>query len=201
MLKTIALVGLLCFTALANAADGYETLTPPQPVQNPDKVEVIEFFWYGCPHCYHLEPSVAQWLKTKPANVEFIRQPAIFSEPWAKHAKAFYTAEALGVSEKVHADFFDAIQNKHEKLLTEEELEKFFTAHGVKAEDFHSAYNSFGVDAKMRQAEVMAAQYGITGVPTLIVNGKYRVTGSSAKTQDNMFAVTNELIKQESKAK
>lgn len=201
MLKKIAFLGLLCFAALANAEGGYETLSPAQPVQNPDKIEVIEFFWYGCPHCYHLEPAMAAWLKTKPANVEFIRQPAIFSDLWGKHAKAFFTAEALGVTEKVHADLFDAIQNKKQKLTSEDDLAKFFAEHGVKDEDFRNAYNSFLVDAKMRQAESMGARYGISGVPALVVNGKYRVTGPSAKSQENMLTVTNQLIQQESQAK
>lgn len=201
MFKKFAFLGLFCFAALANADSGYEAVSPAQPVQHADKVEVIEFFWYGCPHCYHLEPDMIAWLKTKPANVEFIRQPAVFSDVWGKHAKAFFTAEALGVSEKTHADFFDAIQNKKQKLTDEEELAKFFAAHGVKAEDFKAAYNSFGVDAKMRQAETMAARYGVTGVPALIVNGKYRVTATTAKSQENMLTVTNQLIEQESKAK
>jgi thiol:disulfide interchange protein DsbA len=201
MLQKIAFLGLFCFAMLAHAEGGYEPLTPAQPVQNPDKIEVIEFFWYGCPHCYHLEPAIAAWLKTKPANVQFIRQPAVFSEAWGKHAKAFFTAEALGIGEKVHADFFDAIQNKKEKLQTEEELQKFFAEHGVKEEDFRNAYNSFAVYTKVRQAEDMSQRYGITGVPTLIVNGKYRVNAQSAKTQENMLSITNELIKQESQSK
>ncbi|WGS86127.1 thiol:disulfide interchange protein DsbA/DsbL [Methylomonas sp. UP202] len=201
MLKKIAILGLFCFTALARAEGGYETLTPAQPVQNPEKVEVIEFFWYGCPHCYSLEPSMVEWLKTKPANVEFIRQPAVFSDIWGKHAKAYFTAEALGVLEKVHADFFDTIQNKKQKLISEDELAKFFAEHGVKDEDFRNAYNSFMVDAKLRQAEAMGPRYGITGVPALIINGKYKVTGQSAKSQANMISVTNELIAQESQKK
>lgn len=201
MFKKIAFLALFCLTGLARAEGGYEAVSPAQPVQNPSKVEVIEFFWYGCPHCYSLEPSMVEWLKTKPANVEFIRQPAVFSDLWGKHAKAFFTAEALGVGEKVHADFFDAIQNKKQKLTSEEELAKFFAAHGVKDEDFKAAYNSFMVDAKMRQAETMAARYGITGVPALIVNGKYRVTATTAKSQENMLSVTNQLIQLESGSK
>jgi thiol:disulfide interchange protein DsbA len=144
---------------------------------------------------------MVEWLKNKPANVEFIRQPAVFSDLWGKHAKAFFTAEALGVGEKVHADFFDAIQNKKQKLDSEDELAKFFAAHGVKDADFKAAYSSFMVDAKMRQAETMAARYGITGVPALIVNGKYKVTATTAKSQENMLSVTNQLIQQESSNK
>jgi thiol:disulfide interchange protein DsbA len=198
MLKKIALLGLICFSALVKADGGYEEISPAQPVQNPDKIEVIEFFWYGCPHCYSLEPAMQAWLKTKPANVEFIRQPAVFSDVWGKHAKAYYVAEALDVVEKVHADFFDAIQNKKQKLVTEDDLAKFFAAHGVKDEDFRAAYSSFLVDSKMRQAEAVAGRYGITGVPALIVNGKYKVTASTAKSQENMINVTNQLIQQAS---
>ena len=201
MLKHIALIALFCFAGLARAEDGYETLTPAQPVQNSDKIEVIEFFWYGCPHCYSLEPSMVKWLETKPANVEFIRQPAVFSDLWGKHAKAFFTAEALGITEKVHADLFDAIQNKRQKLTSEDDLAKFFAAHGVKEEDFRAAFNSFLVDAKLRQAETMGPRYGITGVPTLVVNGKYRISANTAKSQENMIKVLNELIQQESQAK
>jgi protein dithiol oxidoreductase (disulfide-forming) len=201
MLKKVVLCLLLMFSLSVRAESGYETLNPVQPVQNPEKIEVIEFFWYGCPHCYSLEPSLQAWLKTKPANVEFIHQPAVFSDVWGKHAKAFFTAEALGVAEKLHGDFFDAIQNKKQKLLTEDELSSFFQEHGVSDQDFRTAYNSFIVDTKFRQAESMAARYGVSGVPALIVNGKYKITASTAKSQENMLAVLNDLIKQESRQK
>lgn len=183
------------------AAVGYETLSPAHPTQNPDKIEVIEFFWYGCPHCYSFEPALEKWLKNKPENVDFIRQPVAFNELWGKHAKAYYTAEALGVVDKVHADFFDAIQNKKEKLDTEEELAKFFKAHGVDETQFHEAYNSFAVDAKMRQAPVIASSYGITGVPAIVVNGKYKTNGTLAGSQDKMIEVMNKLIEQETPKK
>lgn len=200
MFQSGLFISLFFFAALVSAEEvGYETITPPQPTQNKDKIEVIEFFWYGCPHCYHLEPSIAKWLKTKPKNVEFIRQPAVFNKVWGDHAKAFFTAEALGVVEKIHADFFDAIQNKEQKLETEDQLAKFFVAHGVEESAFHAAYNSFLVDAKFRQAGGMAARYGVTGVPALIINGKYKTTGPLAKSQDNMITVMDELIKKESK--
>lgn len=182
------------------AGKDYEVLTPPQPTADPSKIEVIEFFWYGCPHCYHFEPDLNAWLKKKPANVEFIRQPAIFNEHWAAHAKAFFTAEALGVLDKVHKDFYDAIQNQKRKLESEEELAPFFKEHGVSEEDFHKAYKSFAVDAKMRQAEAMAPRYGITGTPALVINGKYRTSGSLARSFQHMLEVTNELIEQESAA-
>lgn len=198
--KAVAFILAVFFGAVSGLAqaEGYEVLATPQPTQNPDKVEVIEFFWYGCPHCYHLEPDLNKWLKTKPDNVEFIRQPAIFSSLWEKHAKAYFTAEALGVVDKVHADFFDAIQNKKQKLETEEQLLKFFSEHGISETDFRNAYNSFPVDYKVRQAKTMAARYGVNGVPAVIINGKYRTSGPLAKTQQNMIDVMNRLIAKES---
>lgn len=179
----------------------YERMTPSQPTSDPDKIEVMEFFWYGCPHCYHFEPELNAWLKNKPQNVRFIRQPAVFNPQWRAHAKAFFTAEALGVLDKVHADFYDSIQNKKRALTDEEDLAKFFAEHGVSDQDFRSAYKSFAVDSRLRQADTMAARYGITGTPSLIVNGKYRVTGTLAKSFTNMLAITDYLIKQESKGK
>lgn len=202
IVKISLLILLFSFTALLKAEPaGYETLSPAQPTQHADKVEVIEFFWYGCPHCYNLEPLLEKWLKNLPKNVEFIRQPAIFDELWGKHAKAYFTAEALGVVDKIHADFFDLVQNKKNKLESEEELAKFFVAHGVDEKQFHEAYNSFLVDTKMRQAPVMQQRYGITGVPVLIVNGKYKTDARTAGSHEKMLEVVNSLIKQESAAK
>lgn len=203
MLKKVAqtslFILLFSFSALLRAdAVGYETITPAQATHDPAKIEVIEFFWYGCPHCYDFEPLLNKWKEKLPKNVEFIRQPAAFNETWAKHAKAYYTAEALGVVDKIHADFFDAVQNKKEELETEEQLAKFFVAHGVKEADFHEAYNSFPVDAKMRQAGAMPARYGVTGVPAIIVNGKYRINGKIAGSHEKMIEVMNQLIEQES---
>ncbi|MFZ4701138.1 MAG: thiol:disulfide interchange protein DsbA/DsbL [Candidatus Methylumidiphilus sp.] len=214
MLKLVlSLAFLLCaFTVAGVAAEppkagadnaelAYDLVTPPHPTADPSKIEVLEFFWYGCPHCYHFEPHIKDWLKTKPDYVVFKRQPAIFNAHWAAHAKAFFTAESLGVLDKVHDDLYDAIQNKKETLESEEDLAKFFAAHGVKEEDFHKAYKSFAVDAKMRQAEALAPSYGIDGTPALVINGKYRIGAAKAKSFDKMIETANALIKQESAAK
>ncbi|HLF96776.1 MAG TPA: thiol:disulfide interchange protein DsbA/DsbL [Methylococcaceae bacterium] len=197
-MKTIRwLLGALLFwslTAMAETAGPeFETLNPPQPTGDAAKIEVMEFFWYGCPHCLHFEPHINGWLKTKPEDVVFIRQPAVFNARWGAHAKAYFTAEALGVVDKVHADFYDAIQNKKQALESEDDLAKFFAAHGVADEMFRKAYHSFGVDRKMRQAEGVSARYGVTSTPTLIVNGKYRIKGASAQN----IATLNRLIEQE----
>ncbi|MGR9071514.1 MAG: thiol:disulfide interchange protein DsbA/DsbL [Gammaproteobacteria bacterium] len=177
---------------------GFEPISPAQPTQDPDKVEVIEFFWYGCPHCYNFEPMLNKWVENKPDNVLFIRQPAVFETEskrgklWAQHAKAYFTAEALGVVEKVHADLFDAVQNQ-KPLETENQLADFFTEHGIAEKDFRNAYNSFYVDAKMRQALTMGPRYGFTGVPAVIVNGKYLVKAPLP----NMIEIMDRLIREE----
>lgn len=200
IMKTGLAVSLFMLAGLSFAANpGYENLAAIQPTQDPDKVEVIEFFWYGCPHCYQFEPEIAAWKATLPENVNFIRQPAVFSDLWGKHAKAFFTAEVLGVVDKMHEDFFYAIQVKKEKLTSEDDLADFFVAHGVDKAAFHDAYNSFIVDTKMRQAKAMGPRYGISGVPAMVVNGKYLVNGRSAADNGGMINVVNELIVQESK--
>ena len=202
MLKKIIFLLFFSLSTISQAEPlGYETLSPAQPTQNQDKIEIIEFFWYGCPHCYSLEPSIQKWLKTKPDNVQFIRQPAVFSSLWGKHAKAYFVAEALGVTEKVHADFFDAIQNKKQKLTSEDQLAKFFVEHGVDETEFRNTFNSFLIDAKLRQAKAMAPRYGITGVPAIIINGKYKTNGPLAKSHENMIKIMDQLIQQESQAK
>lgn len=200
----LALLFLVSGNALAEAKQeefkegtDYELISPPQPTSDPSKIEVLEFFWYGCPHCLHFEPTLNAWVKKKPASVLFIRQPAIFNEHWGAHAKAFFTADVLGVEEKMHADFFDAIQNKKKALESEDDLAKFFVAHGVSEADFRGAYKSFAVDAKMRQAEPLAAKYGVTGTPTMTVNGKYRISPGQAKSFDRMIAITEALVKKE----
>ncbi|MGZ8189669.1 MAG: thiol:disulfide interchange protein DsbA/DsbL [Methylococcaceae bacterium] len=206
MLKKITQTSLLillfsCATQLKAESVGYETLSPAQPTQHADKIEVIEFFWYGCPHCYSFEPLLEKWVKKLPKDVEFIRQPAVFSELWGKHAKAYFTAEALGVVDKVHADLFDAVQKNKDDLTSEEELAKFFVAHGVDEAKFREAYKSFVVDTKMRQAPAIAARYGITGVPAIIINGKYLTNGPLAGSHEKMIEVMDRLIKQEKTAK
>ncbi len=184
----------------ALTADEYIVLDPPRPTDNSGKVEVIEFFWYGCPHCYRFDPHLAAWLKTKPDDVVFKRQPVIFGKHWAPHARAYFTAEVLGVVDKIHKDFFDAMHVKKKPLSTEEELADFFAARGVDKETFKKAFNSFAVDLKMRQANEIAGTYGIDGVPAIAVNGKYKVTGSTAKNYENMIKVMQQLVDQERKA-
>ncbi len=177
--------------------EGFFEIIPPQPTEEADKIEVIEFFWYGCPHCYQFEPHFSTWIESLPEDVHVIKQPAIFRDNWAPGARAFFIADALDITDKVHADLFDAIQKKRNPLQTEEQMAEFFVGHGVPKEDFHATYNSFIVTTRMRQAENKSARYGVTGVPAVIVNGKYRTNGSTAKTFPQMIAIMDALIAKE----
>ena len=168
----------------------YLRLPTPVPPATPDKVEVIEMFWYGCPHCYELEPVAQEWLKRKPENVVFTRIPVAFGANWEPGARAYYAAEALGVLEKLHQPLFDAFHQRR-KLSTEDELAAFFAEHGVDAEAFRKAYTSFQTETQLRRGNQLAQRYGVRGVPTVIVNGKYDVRSP------RIFEVVDFLIAQE----
>lgn len=177
----------------------YKRISPPQPTDSGDKIEVIEMFWYGCPHCFHFEPRLNEWLqKQKPANVVFKRIPADFNGRWETLARAYYTAKVLGVADRVHEDLFNAIHVKGKRMDSEAQLADFFAAHGVPRDKFKGAFHSFAVDAKVRRAQDLTRRYGIDGVPALIIDGKYRTDATMAGSQAAMIDVLNYLIKKES---
>ncbi len=192
-----ALAALLIGPASAETVlvegQNYQLITPKQATQNEGKIEVVEVFWYGCPHCYEFEPHLEQWLQTKAEDIVFTRMPGVFRKQWETHAKVFYAAQALGVLDKVHRPLFDAIHREKKELDTDDALVAFVAAQGVDADAFKQAYNSFEVDAKVRQAKYMTMQYGISGVPSMIVNGEYRSSGGLAGSYENLMAVVGLL--------
>ena len=192
-LFVILAVPALC---AAQSAD-YERVNPPQDTANPDKIEVLEMFWYGCPHCFRLEPRIKQWLTTKPDDVEYVRLPAIFRPQWELHARVYYTAELLGVLDATHDALFNAIHAERRPLNDEASIADFFAEHGVDRQKFLDTLHSFAVDTKVRRAQLMTNRYGATGVPTIIVNGKYRTDGNLARSYDNIMRVVDRLIEQE----
>ncbi len=204
LIRLLPLLGLFLLpigTALAQYDEGtqYKRLAAPVPTVDANKVEVVELFWYGCPHCYRLEPDLNKWLKTKPANVVFVRVPAVFRPLWAFHAKVYYTAEVLGVLDKVHEPMFDAMHVQRRKMASVDEVKALFAQYGVTSEQFDNAFNSFAVDAKVRRATDLTRRYGIEGVPALVINGKYVTDGVMAHGHDGMLKVTDYLISKESK--
>jgi len=177
----------------------YELLTAAQPTgTEPGKVEVLEVFWYGCPHCYHLEPYLESWRKEgMPPQAEFRRMPAALNPSWQILARAYYTAEALGVLEQAHPDLFREYHVNHNPLNTPELLAAFFARYGISEEDFDATFNSFAVQAKLRRADALARRYRITGVPAIVVNGKYVTGASEAGGVPELFEVVNFLVEKE----
>lgn len=191
----------LSFAANKNVPDEgieYQLLTPPQPTNTAGKVEVVELFWYGCGHCFMFEPHISAWLKKKPENVEFIRIPATLNPGWAIHARAYYTAEVLGVLDKIHEPLFHAIHVEKRRLNDEAALAAFFAARGVAEADFRKTFHSFAVDTKLRRATSLTQRYGISGVPSVIINGKYRTDGGMTGSYESLLQVMDYLIGKES---
>ncbi len=175
----------------------YQALAVPQPTNDPGRIEVLELFWYGCPHCYHLEPEISDWLKHKPDDVVFVRMPAVLGPSWELHARAFYTAELLGVIDKIHGPLFERLHKERKPVRNTGDLKELFKAQGVSEADFDKTYNSFAVITKTNRAKQVRELYGLTGVPTLVVNGKYRVTAKLAGGNKQMLQVVDFLVDQE----
>jgi len=200
---TLALLSAFLFSAGAAAAyeEGvhYERIKPEVPTHTDGKIEVVEVFWYGCHHCFAFEPIIAKWIESKPDNVVFRRVPGVFARPWVAHARAFYTAEILGVLDEIHTPLFEAIHVEGRQIVDEDSLAAFFAEHGVPEAEFREAYNSFSVDTKTRQAMTLSKEYGISGVPSMIVNGRYRTSARLTGTYEEMLKVVDELVDKESK--
>lgn len=182
------------------AGKDYDLITPPVRAVASDKIEVAEFFWYGCTHCFHFEPLLEAWKKTMPADVTFKAIPAIWQERMVLHAKAYYTAEALGVLDPMHKVLFNAMNVDHKPLASQKEIAELFTAHGVSEADFNKTFDSFGVRMQVEQAVSLAKSAHITGTPALMVAGKYHVSGRKAGTQADMLKVVDYLVAQEQKS-
>lgn len=179
----------------------YEVLDTPQKVNSKKKVEVIEFFSYACPHCYNLEPHVEKWRKSKADDVEFIHIPAVFNKSWEALASIYYTAEVLGVEDKLHPAIFEAIHGKGKKINSFEELKNLFVANGVSAADFDATLNSFTVANKTRKAIQLTKQYQVQSVPVVIVQGKYRTNSTLAHGHANVFTVVDHISERVRKEK
>jgi len=171
----------------------YSRLQMPQPSQANGKVEVIEFFWYGCPHCADLEPLLKQWTKQLPGDVSFRKVPAILNESWAPGARLYYTFEAMGLLDKLNDAAFDAMVKQHIKLGLEATLLVWVASKGVDRRAFADTYNSFSVGVKVKQAAEMTQEYGFSGVPALIVGGKY-TPGPQLRSAAEMLTIADYLI-------
>ncbi|MEC7120024.1 MAG: thiol:disulfide interchange protein DsbA/DsbL [Pseudomonadota bacterium] len=179
------------------AGKDYTVMTTAGTVEKPGMIEVREFFWYGCGHCNHLEPFVANWLKTKPADVNFVRTPAAMNPVWEQNARGFYAVEMMGkMTQSLHEGLFKVIHQSNQRLFDQKSLATFYKGQGIDETRFNSLYNSFAVTGKVSQSKALATRYRLDGVPAMVVNGKYIVRGNDQKVVD----VVNFLVAKERQA-
>lgn len=185
MKRIAALTGLAAAIGLASmttSAASYQAGKDYKVLSNPEKISgnaiiVREFFWYGCPHCYNLNPYMENWAKTKDKDVAFFKTPAALNPVWEANARGFYAAQLLGYEDKTHDALFKAIQKDGKKLFDQDSLSKWYASQGVDRKKFNSLYNSFAVGTKIGRSKEGAKRYQLTGVPAVVVHGKYVVTG------------------------
>jgi thiol:disulfide interchange protein DsbA len=187
------------------AGVNYRPLVPAQPTDAPPgKVEVVEVFWYGCPHCYALDPYIESWRKTKPAYIEFRRVPVTWQPVHQSHARLFYTLEALGKEDAVHNAVFAEMHDKKNYMFMQGDEKEtlaaqiaFAKAHGISEADFTNAWNSFTVQTSMQKADELVRRYHVDGVPLLVINGKYVTDVNMAGGQANVMSIVSDLAASE----
>jgi thiol:disulfide interchange protein DsbA len=194
-----ALTLLLSQTAWAGFDDAWETIEPAIATDSKAKVEVVEFFWYGCPHCYALDPVVEDWKKTLPEGVVFRHVPAAVNPSWLPHSYFFYAAELLGVADKLHEPLFNAMHKDKRRIYDKEALISFAVENGVDEAKMRKAWRSFAVNTKVQRANKLAKRFRINGVPNIGVNGKYLTNGQLAGNNQKMMRVVDHLIQAELK--
>jgi thiol:disulfide interchange protein DsbA len=202
LLRRLYSVFALCLAFAAGAAwsqqgNPFGLLQPPQPTESGGQVEVIEFFWYGCPHCYALEPEVNAWLKKMPKNVVFKRIPAYPNENWGEMARVYYTLEAMGLLEKYHQKVFDAMHKENINLANKRIRDDWLGKNGVDVAKFNEVEKSFTVSSKVARAQQLTQAYKVDSVPRLVVNGKYYTSTDIAGGHDRVFAVVDQLVLRE----
>ena len=175
----------------------YELLDNPTKVRDPSKIEVTEVFWFGCNHCYALEPYITRWKRDIPLDVTFIKSPATWNDMLKTHARIYYTAKALGIEQQFVPAAFNTIQNEGKMLTGNTELEYYFRGFNVEKDRYKAVSTSFGVRNAVDQADKKMKDWKVTGVPSLVVNGKYKVAASRSVRTDELFDVVDFLIEKE----
>ena len=179
------------------AGSDYQLISPAVKSSQPDKVVVTEIFWYGCPHCFRFEPYVEKWSANLPEGVIFEQLPSSLNPRWTEHARAYYSFQLMGQLEQIHRPFFDAIHLKRERLNSVDTIAEFVSEQGLDEKAFREYYFSFPVETQIRKNVQKEKLYGHNGVPAVIVNGKYLVSGSLAGSNERMIQIMNFLVAQE----
>ena len=206
-LRRLALAGatstaLLVATAVPvslHAAGGYELVDPPQNTATADKVEVLEFFWLGCPHCYAFEPSIEGWAEDMPENVVLRREAPPLNRSWENHSRGFYAAQVLGHENEFVTAMFEAIHEERKPMRDPDDIADLAATLGMDRDKFLATMKSFTVETKMSQANQLARGSGITGVPAIVVNGKYRTGAQLAGGNAGIIDVIEETVAMEKK--
>ena len=197
----IAAIALSPFASLAQPRPPFVEIKPAMPTEAEGKVEVAELFWYGCIHCYNLEPLIENWEKKLPGDVQFRRVPAVFNERWAQDAAIFYSFEALGVLDKLHRPFFDAIHRERLNTANQQVLTEWLQKQGVDPKKFFDTLKSFGVQSRTRRATQQSIAYKIDGTPAMAVHGRYTVSAEQGGSREGMLQTVDYLVEQVRKAK
>ena len=187
--RSVLAFGLSLFAMMAGASPAspvngvdYQTLDRPQQTDSGKKVEVMEFFWYACPHCNALDPALTEWVKKQGDAIVFKRLPVLFRDSMVPQQKLYYALEAMGKTEQLHKQIFHAIHVDHLSLATDASITDFVVKHGVDKKKFLDAYNSFGVATKVRRAAQLQEAYKVDGVPLIAIDGRYITSPSIVGT-------------------
>lgn len=180
------------------AGKDYVLIEPAAPMSpNDDKIEVVEVFGYSCIHCANAEPVIAEWKKDLPADVQFSYLPAVFGGVWEAFARAYYTAETMGILDKTHQPMFKAVHAERRGFRGVEDIAKFYAEHGVDEKQFLATMNSFAVNAKIARAQQQAPRWGVEGTPSVVVEGKYRVAAPREGSFEKMMDIVDYLVAKE----
>lgn len=185
----------------------YVLVKPPQPTDSGNKIEVLEFFWYGCPHCANLQPFLESWLKRKPADVEFKHMPAVFQDSWVPLTRAYYTLEAMGLTDKLHQELFNAIHRQKANLRDANAIIDWAAGKGVDRKRFSDTYNSFGINGRLQRSIDLTRKYDIPGTPAIAIDGKFVTApsmvlkGERGIDYDRFFQVVDALIAEARKSR
>ena len=207
-LKSLAVLTLFAGVMLSGSAvaqmafvaeNDYQLISPAVKTSQPDKVVVTEIFWYGCPHCFRFEPFVEKWSAGMPDGVIFEQVPSSLNPRWTEHARAYYSFQMMGKLEETHRAFFDAIHLKRQRLNSVDTIAEFVAERGLDEKVFREYYFSFPVETQLRKNVQIEKRYGHNGVPAVIVNGKYLVSGSLAGSNERMIQIINFLVAKELK--
>jgi len=190
----LAATALALPPAAAQSIGAFVEINPPIATDAKDKIEVVEFFWYECPHCYSLEPYLETWVKKLPKDVEFRRVPAMFNQQWAYAGRVYYTLEAIGELERLHKPLFDAIHKDRLKITNERQLADWLERQKVDMNKFNAAFKSFAVESRLKRALDLTSATKIDGVPALMVNGRYLVLAGAGNTEERMIGTANSLV-------